>query len=147
MPGDIHGVAIKRPRVVPPSESDDHHDDDNNECLGKPIDSHNVSDTSNKENLKRSNVKPRPLFPIFSIKNADTNFTSSKTPVFAATAKDKLNSDVRPPPPRKKSAKAHKKTKISITQGNTMFKYLKHLTGDELKQENSRSFHPNSPNC
>ena len=125
MPGDnIHGVATKRPRVVPPPGPDDHVDDDNKECLGKPIVDHDVSDKSNKENLNNSNVKSKPLFPIFSIKKADTNFTSSKTPVFAAKAKDKLNCDVRPPPPRKKYAKAHKKTKISIAQGNTMLKYF-----------------------
>ena len=110
--------------VVPPPEPGDHHDAETNVCLGKPIDGHDVSDESNRENLNTSNVKSKPLFPIFSKKKADTNFTSSKPPVFAAKAKDKLNSDVRPPPPRKKSAKAHKKTKISIAQGNTMLKYF-----------------------
>ena len=147
-PGDnVHGVATKRPRVVPPPEPDDHHDAETNVCLGKPIDDHDVSDESNKENLNNSNVKSKPLFPIFNIKKADTNFTSSKTPVFAAKAKDKLNTDVRPPPPRKKPAKAPKKMKISTPQGNTLLKYFTHLPGDELKQENTRSFHPKPPDC
>ena len=99
-----------------------------------------------RENSNYLNVKPKPLFPIFSDKKADTNFTSSKTPVFAAKANDKLN-DVRPPNPRKKSAKAPKTKKISIPQGNTMLKYFKHLPGDELKQETPSSFHPNPSDC
>ena len=146
-PGDnVHGVATKRPRVVPPPEPGDHHEAETNVCLGKSIDGQEVRDKSNTENSNYVNVKPKPLFPIFSDKKADTNFTSSKTPVFAAKAKDKLN-DVRPPNPRKKSAKAPNTKKISITQGNTMLTYFKHLPGDELKQETPSSFHPNPSDC
>ena len=100
-----------------------------------------------KDNCHSKHGEGTPNFPIFNNKKADINFTSSKTQVFAATAKDKLNHDVRPPPPRKKPAKAPKKMKISTPQGNTLLKYFTHLPGDELKQENTRSFHPKPPDC
>ena len=90
---------------VQPTVLGDQGDTKTNECLGEPIDGHEIRDRSNKDNSIHLNVNPKPLFPIFSYKKADINFTSSKTPMFAAKAKDKLN-DVRPPNPRKKPSKA-----------------------------------------